>query len=65
LHVYFYRGWILGKLLIPLTALLSGVGLLIVGTGLMFAAIGAQAATANFSSLVTGLVMSAYFAGAI
>lgn len=51
--------------MIPLTALLSGVGLLIVGTGLMFAAIGAQASTANFSSLVTGLVMSAYFAGAI
>lgn len=65
MHFYFYRGWILGKLLIPLTALLSGVGLLIVGTGLMFAAIGAQASTANFSSLVTGLVMSAYFAGAI
>lgn len=55
----------MGKLLIPLTALLSGVALLIVGTGLMFAAIGAQAARANFSSLVTGLVMSAYFAGAI
>ncbi|MCZ4316594.1 MFS transporter [Comamonadaceae bacterium G21597-S1] len=55
----------MGKLLIPLAALLSGVGLLIVGTGLMFAAIGAQASTANFSSLVTGLVMSAYFAGAI
>lgn len=55
----------MGKLLIPLTALLSGVALLIVGTGLMFAAIGAQAAGANFSSLVTGLVMSAYFAGAI
>lgn len=31
----------------------------------MFAAIGAQASMANFSSLVTGLVMSAYFAGAI
>jgi len=55
----------LGKLLIPLAALLSGVALLIVGTGLMFAAIGAQAALANFSSLATGLVMSAYFAGAI
>lgn len=55
----------MGKLLLPLAALLSGVGLLIVGTGLMFAAIGAQAAGANFSSLVTGLVMSAYFAGAI
>ncbi|MEO8543124.1 MAG: MFS transporter [Betaproteobacteria bacterium] len=55
----------MGKLLIPLAALLSGVALLIVGTGLMFAAIGAQASQANFSSLVTGLVMSAYFAGAI
>jgi MFS family permease len=55
----------LGKLLIPLASLLSGVALLIVGTGLMFAAIGAQASAANFSSLVTGLVMSAYFAGAI
>lgn len=51
--------------MIPLAALLSGVGLLIVGTGLMFAAIGAQAAGANFSGLVTGLVMSAYFAGTI
>ncbi len=55
----------MGKLFIPLAALLSGVGLLIVGTGLMFAAIGAQASMANFSSTVTGLVMSAYFAGAI
>lgn len=55
----------MGKLLLPLVALLSGVALLIVGTGLMFAAIGAQAAAAKFSSLVTGLVMSAYFAGAI
>ncbi len=55
----------MGKLLLPLVALLSGVALLIVGTGLMFAAIGAQAAAAKFSGLVTGLVMSAYFAGAI
>lgn len=55
----------MGKLLIPLAALLSGVALLVVGTGLMFAAIGAQAGNAHFSSLVTGLVMSAYFAGAI
>lgn len=55
----------MGKLLIPLAALLSGVALLVVGTGLMFAAIGAQAGNARFSSLVTGLVMSAYFAGAI
>jgi len=53
----------LGKLLIPLTSLLSGVGLLVVGTGLMFSAIGAQTTSANFPVLVTGLIMSAYFAG--
>jgi MFS family permease len=52
-----------GALLIPLASLLSGVGLLVVGTGLMFSAIGAQAGLANFSGLVTGLIMSAYFAG--
>lgn len=53
----------MGKLLIPLASLLSGVGLLVVGTGLMFSVIGAQAGLANFSGLVTGLIMSAYFAG--
>ncbi len=51
------------KLLIPLASLLSGLAMLVVGTGLLFAAIGAQAGSANFSGLVTGLVMSAYFAG--
>ncbi len=55
----------MNKFVISLTALLSGVGMLVVGTGLMFAAIGAQAAIAAFSSLTTGLVMSAYFAGVI
>ena len=55
----------MGTLLIPLASLLSGVGLLVVGTGLMFSAIGAQAGLANFSGLVTGLIMSAYFAGFI
>ena len=58
-----FQGIIWGKLLLPLTALLSGVGMLVVGTGLLFSAIGAQAGQAKFSSLVTGLVMSAYFAG--
>ena len=53
----------MNKLLIPLASLLSGLALLVVGTGLMFAAIGAQAGNAKFSGLVTGLVMSAYFAG--
>jgi MFS family permease len=53
----------MNKLLIPLASLLSGLALLVVGTGLLFAAIGAQAGNAKFSGLVTGLVMSAYFAG--
>jgi len=45
--------------------LLSGIGLLVVGTGLLFSVIGAQAASANFPVLVTGLIMSAYFCGFI
>ena len=53
------------SLLLPLASLLSGVGMLVVGTGLMFSAIGAQAGLVNFSGLVTGLIMSAYFAGFI
>ncbi|MBP6493476.1 MAG: MFS transporter [Rhodoferax sp.] len=53
----------MNKLLMPLASLLSGVGMLVVGTGLLFAAIGAQAGLAKFSGLVTGLIMSAYFAG--
>lgn len=51
------------NLLIPLSSLLSGVGLLVVGTGLLFSAIGAQAGLADFPVLVTGLINSAYFAG--
>lgn len=53
----------MNRLLLSLAALLSGVGMLVVGTGLLFAAIGAQAGSAKFSGLVTGLIMSAYFAG--
>jgi hypothetical protein len=37
--------------------------MLVVAIGLLFSAIGAQAGSAKFSGLVTGLVMSAYFAG--
>ena len=55
----------MGKLLLPLASLLSGVAMLVVGTGLLFAAIGAQSGAARFSALVTGLIMSAYFAGFI
>ncbi len=51
------------NMVMSLASLLSGVGMLVVGTGLLFAAIGAQASSAHFSALVTGLVMSAYFAG--
>ena len=51
------------KIWLPLFALLSGVGLLVVGTGLLFSVVGLQAGAAKFSGLVTGLVMSAYFAG--
>ena len=47
----------------PLASLLSGVGMLVVATGLLFAAIGAQAGLADFPVLVTGLINSAYFAG--
>ena len=46
-----------------LTSLLTGTGLLVMGTGLMFSLLGTRASTADFSPLVTGLVMSAYFAG--
>ncbi|MCY7307824.1 MAG: MFS transporter [Rhodoferax sp.] len=53
----------MGKLLLPLASLLSGVAMLVVGTGLLFSAIGAQSGAAQFSALVTGLIMSAYFAG--
>ncbi len=53
----------INKLLFPLASLLSGLSMLVIATGLMFAAIGAQASSAKFSSFVTGLVMSAYFAG--
>ncbi len=47
----------------PLASLLSGVGMLVLATGLLFAAIGAQAGLADFPVLVTGLINSAYFAG--
>jgi MFS family permease len=55
----------LHHLLLPLASLLSGVGLLVVGTGLLFSVIGAQAGSADFPVLVTGLIMSAYFGGFI
>ena len=53
----------LRKLLLPLLSLLSGVGMLVVGSGLLFSAVGLQTSAAKFSTVVTGLIMSAYFAG--
>lgn len=53
----------LKSLLLPLVSLLSGVGMLVVGTGLLFAVIGLQTLAADFPVLVTGLINSAYFAG--
>ncbi len=53
----------MGKLLVPLSSLLSGVGLLVVGVGLLFSVVGLRAGLADFSGLTLGLVMSAYFAG--
>ena len=47
----------------PLASLLSGVAMLVVGIALLSVAISSQASTAQFSGLVTGMVMSAYFAG--
>ena len=51
------------RLLFPLSSLLSGVGLLVVGVGLLFSVLGLRAGAANFSGVVTGLIMSAYFGG--
>lgn len=53
------------SLLIPLSSLLSGAALLVVGVGLLFSVLGLRAGLAEFSSVVTGLIMSAYFAGYI
>lgn len=53
----------MGKVIYPLLSLLLGIGLLLVGIGLLFPVLGLRAAAADFPVWVTGLVMSAYFAG--
>ena len=50
-------------LMVPLATLLSGVGLLVLGVGLLFSVLGLRAGLAEFSTVTTGIVMSAYFAG--
>jgi len=47
----------------PPTSLLAGVALMVVGVGLLFSVLGVRAGQADFSPVVTGLVMSAYFVG--
>ena len=46
-----------------LVAILSGVAMLIVGISLLFSVVGLRAGMAEFSTVVTGLITSAYFAG--
>jgi MFS family permease len=50
-------------LMLPLVTLLSGVCMLVLGVSLLFSVLGLRAGLAEFSTVVTGLVMSAYFAG--
>ena len=52
-------------LLLPLSSILSGTGVMVVGIGLLFSVLGLRAGLAEFSSAVTGLIMSAYFVGYI
>ncbi|MBX3607615.1 MAG: MFS transporter [Piscinibacter sp.] len=49
--------------MMPLATLLSGVGLLVLGVGLLFSVLGLRAGLAEFSTVTTGIVMSAYFVG--
>ena len=53
----------MGAVIYPLTSLLAGIALMLVGIGLLFPVIGLRAASAQFPVWVTGVVMSAYFAG--
>ncbi|HYC46532.1 MAG TPA: MFS transporter [Burkholderiales bacterium] len=50
-------------MVLRLVSLLAGIGLLLVGIGLLFPVLGLRAAMAQFPVWVTGIVMSAYFAG--
>ena len=53
----------MGAVIYPLASLLAGIGLMLMGIGLLFPVLGLRAASAQFPVWVTGLVMSAYFAG--
>jgi MFS family permease len=49
--------------LFPLGSLFAGSALLVVGVGLLFSVLGLRAGLADFSTITTGAVMSAYFVG--
>lgn len=49
--------------ILPLSALLSGVALLLIGSGLLGTLLGVRGALEGFSDQVLGLVMSGYFLG--
>lgn len=52
-------------LLLPLSSILSGTGVMVIGVGLLFSVLGLRAGLSEFSSATTGLIMSAYFVGYI
>ncbi|TVP93458.1 MAG: hypothetical protein EA348_00670 [Pseudomonadaceae bacterium] len=53
------------KLLFPITALLSGIALLLLGTGLLNTLLALRGAGEGFSDQMLGLFGSAYFVGFI
>jgi len=53
----------MGPLLLSISALLSGVGILLLGNGMLGTLIGIRLALEQTPTLVTGAVMAAYFAG--
>ena len=55
----------MNAILFPLVALFSGLGILLVGNGLLGTLLGVRAVSLGFSLEVTGIIMSAYFAGFI
>lgn len=55
----------MNAILLPLVALFSGIGILLVGNGLLGTLLGVRAVSLGFSVEVTGAIMAAYFAGFI
>ena len=51
--------------LLSVAALLSGVGILLMGNGLLSTLLSLRTAIEGYSPELTGLVMSAYFAGLV